>query len=357
MKISEQPSPGLWSERISEMNRIFSTRRNLSTFRRAGNTRRIFHGWILVMIGIFGATIGVSSIAGQGNRGADGNSTTSGGAASSASTCAESKPTGTKVSGSGPHGVIVETNCSPGIDKGTIYRPADLKGKEKFPIFVWGEGGCSQNGLSNSAAMSEIASHGYFVIADGTPGGRGNIAMGNGDMSPMGKQLIGYIDWAVAENEKPSSAYYHTLDTKKISTNGFSCGGLMAIGTVSDSRITTWGVTSSGMARVNDDFYKLVRTPVLFIEGGSGDVAYAGGQKGFENISKLKVPVMWFSKELGHGGDLARPNGGDFTKILLAWLNWQLKGDETATGKALLVGANCPYCRDSAWDVKSTNLP
>jgi hypothetical protein len=252
--------------------------------------------------------------------------------------------------------VIIETNCSPGIDKGTIYRPADLKGKEKYPIFVWGEGGCSQNGLSNVAAMSEIASHGYFVIADGTPGGRGNISMGNGDMGPMGKQLIGYIDWAVAENEKPSSAYYQSLNTKKIAANGFSCGGLMAIGTVSDPRISTWGVTSSGMARVNDDFYKLVRTPVLFVEGGPGDVAYAGGQKGYENISKLSVPVLWFSKEIGHGGDLSRTNGGDFTKINLAWLNWWLKGDETASGKGLLIGANCPYCKDSAWEVKSANV-
>ena len=121
-------------------------------------------------------------------------------------------------------------------------------------------------------------------------------------MGPMGKPLIGYIDWAVAENAKPSSAYYNSLDTKKIAANGFSCGGLMSIGTVSDPRITTWGVTSSGMARVNDDFYKLVHTPVLFVEGGSGDVAYTGGQKGYESISKLRVPVMWFSKEIGHGG-------------------------------------------------------
>jgi hypothetical protein len=147
--------------------------------------------------------------------------------------------------------------------------------------------------MSNAAAMAEIASHGYFVIADGTPGGRGNIPMGNGDMTPMGKQLIGYIDWALAENARPSSAYYNSLDAKKVAANGFSCGGLMAIGTVGDPRITTWGVTSSGMARVNADFYTRVRTPVLFVEGGPGDVAYAGGQKGYEQISTLGVPVMW----------------------------------------------------------------
>jgi hypothetical protein len=48
---------------------------------------------------------------------------------------------------------------------------------------------------------------------------------------------------------------------------------------------------------------------------------------------------------------------GDFAKIDLAWLNWWLKGDETATGKGVLVGAGCTYCTDSAWEVKSKNLP
>ena len=280
-------------------------------------------------------------------------------AAPAAGNCAVSKPVDAKGSGSGPHQVVIEYNCSPGISTGTIYRPADLKGAKKYPILVWGEGGCSQNGLSNQAAMSEIASHGYFVVADGTPTpeGRGQSpGMGNGDMTAQGKPLIGYIDWAIAENSKPASPYYNSLDTTKIAANGFSCGGLMAIGTVGDKRITTWGVTSSGMKRVNEDFYKLVHTPVLFIEGGPGDTAYEGGQMGYAAISKLGVPVMWFDKAIGHGGDLGRPNGGDFTKIHLAWLNWQLKGDTSRAGKGLLIGPDCPYCKDSSWDVKSANI-
>ena len=306
---------------------------------------------VLILAGMLGgATLGLGSVSAQGQGTA---------VVPAAGDCAVSQPTGAKVSGSGPHEVIVEYNCSPGINKGTIFRPATMKGRQKYPIFVWGEGGCSQNGMSNAAAMAEIASHGYFVVADGTPtaAGRGaNIPMGNGDMTSMGKQLIGYIDWAIAENAKPASAYYNSLETTKIAANGFSCGGLMAIGTVGDRRITTWGVTSSGMARVNDDFYKLVHTPVLFIEGGPRDVAYAGGQKGFESISKLGVPVLWFSKDIGHGGDLSRPNGGDFTRINLAWLNWWLKGDESATGKGLLIGPDCSYCKDSAWEFKAANV-
>ena len=66
---------------------------------------------------------------------------------------------------------------------------------------------------------------------------------------------------------------------------------------------------------------------------------------------------MLFSKASGHGGDLFSSRGGDFTKIDIAWLNWWLKGDTTATGKGVLVGSGCPYCTNSAWEVKSMNIP
>ncbi|MBN1607269.1 MAG: alpha/beta hydrolase [Polyangiaceae bacterium] len=253
--------------------------------------------------------------------------------------------------------MTVETNSDPGINEGTIFRPTDLGGAEKYPIFVWGEGACLQNGLSNTAAMAEIASHGYFVVADGIPNGTDNRTMDRSQLEAMGAPLIGYIDWAIAENDKPCSAYYQSLDTTKIASNGFSCGGLMSQGTVMDPRITTWGVTSSGMAGADPSFYDLIHTPVLFVEGGPSDMAYDGALEGYQAISELDVPVMWFSKDIGHGGDLGNRNGGDFTKINLAWLNWWLKGDETATGKGLLVGAGCSYCSDGAWEVMSEKVP
>ena len=150
-------------------------------------------------------------------------------AAPAAGNCAVSrKVDDAKASGSGPHQVVIEYNCSPGISTGTIYRPADLKGNVKYPILVWGEGGCSQNGLSNQAAMSEIASHGYFVVADGTPTpeGRGQSpGMGNGDMTAQGKPLIGYIDWAIAENSKPTSPVPVSHATISEDCGGDDCSG------------------------------------------------------------------------------------------------------------------------------------
>jgi dienelactone hydrolase len=301
------------------------------------------------------ATGGRGGAAGGGTGGSAGATGQGGTGGSSSGTCTASKAASASASGSGPHKVTVETNSDTGIKEGTIFRPTDLGGTEKYPIFVWGEGACSLNGLSNSAAMGEIASHGYFVIADGTPNGTGNRSM-TSDVVSMAKPLLAYVTWAIAENGKPCSAYYQSLDTTKIAANGFSCGGLMAEGTAGDPRITTWGLNSSGLTSANQAFYKTVHTPVLIVLGGSSDIAYQNGERDYTSIAALGIPIMLFSKDLGHGGDLFSSRGGDFTKIDLAWLNWQLKGDATATGKGVLVGASCTYCTNSAWEVKSMSI-
>jgi hypothetical protein len=309
-------------------------------------------------MGTGGKATGGSAAGGAASGGRQtGGTTGTGGTGTSGSgncTATASKAVSTNASGTGPHKVTVETNSDPGINEGTIFRPTDLGGANKYPIFAWGEGACTQNGLSNSAAMGEIASYGYFVIADGVPNGTTNRSMG-GDLVAMGKPLLAYIAWAIAENDKPCSAYYQSLDTTKIATNGFSCGGLMAEGTAGDSRITTWGINSSGGA--SQALFRTVHTPVLIVLGGSGDMAYTNGENDYNSISALGVPIMLFSKALGHGGDLFTTHGGDFAKIDLAWLNWWLKGDTGATGKGVLVGSSCTYCTDSAWEVKSANLP
>ncbi len=271
--------------------------------------------------------------------------------------CTESQGVNTNASGSGPYEVIVETNADAGINEGTIFRPAELGGDEVFPIFVWGEGGCSQNGLSNASAMAEIASHGYFVVADGTPNGSGSRSMNTNDVPSMGEPLLAYVDWALSENRKPCSAYYHALDASKIASNGFSCGGLMSTGTAGDPRITTWGSTSSGTFSPDQALYQSVHTPVLIIEGGPSDIAYENGLRDYENIAPSGQPIMFFSKDIGHGGDLFQGGNGDFTKINLAWLNWWLKDDLSETGKGVLVGDSCTYCTDAEWEVMSENVP
>ena len=266
--------------------------------------------------------------------------------------CTASKSTGKSVSGTGPHEVVIETNSENGIKCGTIYRPKDLGGAEKYPILVWGEGGCSQNGSSNQAAMGEIASWGYFVVADGTPGGT-NPCQGGQD----GKAFLDYITWAIAENSKPCSAYYQSLETTKIAADGFSCGGLMAENVSGDPRFTAIGITSSGLMGANAGLYDKMHAPFKIMNGGPSDIAYENGLRDYEQISSRDIPIVYFAKtSAGHGGDLNQGRG-DFNLVNLAWLNWQLKGDEGATGKAFLHGASCEFCTDPGWEYKSANIP
>jgi hypothetical protein len=273
-----------------------------------------------------------------------------------------SKAVSAKATGSGPHQVVMETNSDAGINKGTIYRPTDIGPGKNYPIFLWGEGGCSQDGCSNQAAMGEFASWGYFIVADGTPGGcRSAMAKSsNATGGSMGdpKQFYGYLDWLFAQNKNPCSAYYQTLDTTKVAADGFSCGGLMSENASGDPRFTAIGITSSGLQSPNATLYGKIHTPFKIMNGGSGDMAYANGLRDYESISVLssKIPIIYYSKtSAGHGGDLGTAKG-DFNTVNLAWLNWQLKGDTGATGKALLIGSSCKFCTNSGWVFKSANI-
>ena len=199
--------------------------------------------------------------------------------------------------------------------------------------------------------MGEIASWGYFIVADGTPGSA-NACAGGQD----GKAFLDYLTWAIAENGKSCSAYYNSLDTTKIAADGFSCGGLMSENASGDSRFTAIGITSSGLMSPNATLYGKIHTPFKIMNGGSSDIAYQNGLNDYDAISAKGVPIMYFSKtSLGHGGDLGQARG-NFNLVNLAWLNWQLKGDTGATGKGYLAGSTCKICTDSGWTVKSANI-
>jgi hypothetical protein len=123
-----------------------------------------------------------------------------------------------------------------------------------------------------------------------------------------------------------------------------------------DPRLTAVGITSSGLFSADANVYSKIHTPIKILVGGSADMAYANGKRDYEQISALGKPVIYFSKDgAGHGGDLGRGTG-DFNTVNLAWLNWQLKGDTGATGKGLLMGDSCKYCKASGWEFGVKNI-
>lgn len=135
-----------------------------------------------------------------------------------------------------------------------VYQPADLAklGDTRMPIYVFGNGACSEDGASQRQHLLEIASHGYLAMA---PGG---IYSGPGvTMTPESwaqhrdktryQQLGQAIDWAIAENGRKDSPFYDRIDTAHVAVSGYSCGGMQALKYAGDPRVSTFVIMNSGI--------------------------------------------------------------------------------------------------------------
>ncbi|MEV4483268.1 cellulose binding domain-containing protein [Micromonospora coxensis] len=250
-------------------------------------------------------------------------------------------PADAAVGGSGPYPADYETSAS--LANQTIFRPQTLP-SERLPILVWGNGGCSANGLSQGNFLREIASYGFLAIANGAPYGSG---------STNSQMLTQSIDWAVAENSRQGSKYYNRLDTTKIAVAGFSCGGLEAYAVSNDPRITTTGIFSSGLLNDADDYQlRRLTKPIAYFIGGPSDIAYPNATDDWGKLP-AGLPAFMGNLNVGHGGTYDQPNGGEFGRVAVLYLKWRLKGDITAGRN--FVGADCGLCH-TAWTVQQKNL-
>jgi hypothetical protein len=273
--------------------------------------------------------------------------------------------------GSGPFAAMKEE--VPSLPNQVVYRPRDLTklGKTRLGLYVFGNGGCSDDGASARLHLLEIASHGYLAIAPGkirngpgatTPASwRGPVA---GEFPPpptSHTDLLNAIEWALAQNADPKSPLYDKLDPKAIAVSGFSCGGLQALLVAPDPRVKTVVIMNSGIytsgARIpslelpKSQLDKL-HTPTLYILGGKTDIAYENGMDDYRRIEH--VPVMVANLDVGHGGTYWEPNGGKAAAAVVAWLNWQLRGDEASA--KWFVGERCGLCTDAAWTVEKKRI-
>lgn len=300
--------------------------------------------------------------------------------------------------GSGPHSAVIEGDT--GVPGHTIYRPENLSAfsqKNSLPIVAWGNGGCANSSQFYAPFLAEIASRGFLVVAIGPfttgpapkAGGMGGGAgMGAGTKSA---QLLEALDWATAENKRQNSKYYQKLDPTKFAVFGHSCGGLQALEVSPDPRVTTTLVMDSGVVTpgampkigmppgaapkaspeggapqatapkmpamggamaVGKDILQKLHSPVIYINGGEKDIAYANGMDDFAKIDK--VPVAMANLDVGHGGTYNQPYGGEFGKVAVGWLQWNLKKDETA-GK-MFKGPSCGLCKDTPWKFEKKKL-
>jgi hypothetical protein len=91
----------------------------------------------------------------------------------------------------------------------------------------------------------------------------------------------------------------------------------------------------------------------VYIIGGEKDIAYPNAVDDFAKINS--VPVAMANLDVGHGGTYSQPNGGEFGKVAVAWLEWKLKEDE-AVGK-IFTGPSCGLCKDTNWKLGKKKIP
>ena len=296
--------------------------------------------------------------------------------------------------GSGPYKAIM--SAEPGLTRQIVYYPKDLArlGAKKLPIVLWANGSCLYAGNRYRQFLTEIASHGYLVVAGGpmgdkelevgpqqNPAPRGGgpgaaaapppgaaPARGGGvdaAAAPSTARVTVEImkeglDWALAQNTDATSRFSGRLDTQHVLSMGHSCGGGVAIQlATTDSRVTALGVWFSGLGlgqRGDSDPTVLqhIRGPVLIISGTEAlDIAYGSAKNTFERIEKNPVFYGW-RDGLQHIGTFGAANGGELGVLAVKWLDWQTRGEQAAA--KWFKGANCTLCKDPAWHVQKKKI-
>lgn len=238
--------------------------------------------------------------------------------------------------GSGPY--KAEAREEKTFPDAVIYRPVDLKAAvaaehKGLPVLVFANGGCNDTSLPHERMLNEIASRGYIVIALGSMQDRI-------DDRPLKKspneQMLQAVDWISKEAERKKSEYFKLVDYGSIAMAGQSCGGAQALVNSSDPRVKTCIMVNSGMGNMqmsgaSKENLKKLHGPILYMEGGESDVAYGNGIIDYANIDKV-FAAFANHHTAGHVGDYGLEYGGSFARMLTAWLDWQLKGDESKAG-------------------------
>jgi len=296
--------------------------------------------------------------------------------------------------GSGPFPAIME--MVPGLPHHTVYRPRDLAalGARKLPLVAWANGACVNVGNRFRWFLSEIASHGFLVVAVGPIGpreaeGAGSIGGLRGLPAPGSPaaaraaapaaslpaglsraettpaQLLQALDWASAATRRVGSVWQGRIADTQVAVMGQSCGGLQAIAAAADPRVTTLGVWNSGA--LDDEALALaiagapvtkagllkLRLPMLYVTGEPSDVAFRNSADDVERIQS--APVFWAWRErTGHGGTYREPGGGAFGAVAVDWLKWRFDGDAQAARR--FEGEDCLLCRDPAWHVRKKGI-
>ena len=243
--------------------------------------------------------------------------------------------------GSGPHKAIaVREKLLPDF---VVYRPVNMDAAmrvgrlgmiqtgevktEKLPMLVFCNGGCMDTSIGYENMLTDIASYGYVVVAIGE---LQMLAQHENDQHTPSSMVQQALDWICQQAADPASPYYNKIDQEKIAAAGHSCGGAQVLANAADRRLKTYLILNAGMGKMtmadaSAKSLKNLHGPILYLVGGTGDVAWKNAQMDYKAIKKVPV-VLADNTKSGHGGTYEQPNGGANSRMVRAWLDWQLKG-------------------------------
>ena len=143
------------------------------------------------------------------------------------------------------------------------------------------------------------------------------------------RQLLEALDWLTDQSIKADGEYYHLIDLDKVAAMGQSCGGAQVLAVAHDPRIKTCLIFNSGigemaMSGASKASLANLHQPMLYLNGGTADVAYENANGDWKRIQEL--PVVKISTLDGHHGTYYEKHAGAYAVAARLWLNWQLKG-------------------------------
>lgn len=244
-----------------------------------------------------------------------------------------------------------------GMPDFVIYRPKDLMHAHArcgaLPLLMFANGGCMDTSIGYERMLTEIASHGYIVMAIGE---MQDVRNDRKESHTPSSELKRGLDWIVQQSVTKGSDYYQNIDTARIGAAGHSCGGAQVLANAADARLKTYLILNAGMgdmemAGASKASLPNMHGPALYIVGGPSDVAFENAQKDYERITDTPVALADHPAS-GHGGTYEHPYGGDYGRMVIDWLDWQLKG-EKAKAAIFLDGKLDKY---EGWTIKAKNF-
>lgn len=249
--------------------------------------------------------------------------------------------------GSGPYkAVMTDDESLPGF---TIYRPGDIQSASKvegaLPVVLFGNGGCYRSSQPYAKFLTEIASHGYVLMAVGEwriehDPDEAKVWELDDEKSTLktndAKSLVNTaLNWLEKENQRAGSEFYQTVNTHNVAAMGYSCGGIQALimGTLGDKRIKTVVGMNTGAfidggplnGMITKDDLQKITTPIIYMLGGEKDDAAPNGRDDFKRINHVPVVLATYPS-VGHTATYQDHQGGAFGQMARTWLDYQLKG-------------------------------